>query len=252
MRSLKSALTLPTFRRKRLLIVIGAVTVLLIVVGVIGSVRYWNGYERTSLTSYTDYKKQLDQALATNADEMLKKLGDLHASVPPDAICDQPAILGWQTAVIEDLNKKVSQCRDRVDRLNRMDESVTQTIRFFTDTKKLTALIAGATSVADLDDTKLKETAQKWAELPAQIKDANVGSSLDATTIELESKVAAVSTAWTELQQAHEAKDRAKYEAAAAKLMASYDAISGLVGGVEKLTNEQVMRIETTYSEVMN
>lgn len=253
MKSLKTALRLPLSSRKRLLIVAGIVIVLVgvTIAGIIGSVRYWSDYEETSIASYGDYKKQLDQALASDAEVRLDRLRGLHASLPASTSCSQPATLRWQATVIEDLNKKVSQCHDRLDRLNKMDTSVAKTTRYFADIGKLSQLIADTTGTEDLDESKLKVTAEKWASLPEQIKNAGASSDMGVVTTELEAKILTVSTAWSELHQAHDAKDRAKYEAAAAKVATSYDGLSSLVASIEKLTSEQVKSIETTYSEVM-
>lgn len=233
--------------------IIGAIVLLCVLIGSIayvGSVRYWDAYQKNSTAAFEVYRSQFDAALKADQSERLVKLEAVHDTIPSDDLCTQPVAVRWQKSVINALREYDVRCHDQLSELRKIDAELGATIQYFSANRQLAKLLKETSGSTELDESKLEETAKAWQKLAGEIEKVSSTQLEQDMRSELAKRAAAVSVAWGELQEANSAKDRAKYEASAAKVATTYDELGTLVTSSEKLTSDQISKLEKLYAEV--
>lgn len=240
-------------RKKRW--IIGAGVILLVVVsGVIyaASTSYWSTYQKESTDMVTEYRDQLYAALESGQTERLKKLEVVYEAAPLDTACDIPVIMRWQMTVMGALREHEKQCNDRLEKLQRVNTELRVTTDFLKGNQHITELLLATTAVNEFDETKIEEAANAWRQFASEVTKGEMPQSAHQMRSELADRATAIASAWSELQSANIAKDRAKYEASAVEIVKSYDELSATVRTSEDATSDQIKKLETRYNEVFS
>ncbi len=221
----------PSSKRRWLIIGgIGLLVVALIAAYIILSQRYWGGYQADASARVDTIKGAVDAALKMTGGseaEREKKLAafeSVGATLGDTTICDVPMMYQWQGLL--DQPKSLTQaCRLQQEKLAAFQSQLHVMTTHLRGEVELAKLLATLPSADEVDDVKWGEIHKQWQSAMAAVAAAKVPESLTPVKQLAQQKLEAVTKSWQALLEAHEAKDRAKYEAALAELTTAYGAL---------------------------
>ncbi len=230
MRHLTSGLKPFLQSHKRLAIVSVVVFSVLLFGGLYGAWSFlgWQAYEQRTGQSLSNIHARLDQALKLEVKDGKMRSAKLTAleKTKTDVEqykkdCQPGVLLAWQTS-FEAAKKLKDKCDAVASSLAQLQSDLERIVAYLRDESLIAALLRPLDETANLDETKWQQVSDTWQQVREKTGEATVGNAFKPVHEVVKERLAAVATAWTGLLEAHDVKDKARFESATEGLMRAY------------------------------
>ncbi len=245
---------------KKLMIITSAVLIFLIILGAYAawSIATWRAYDETSMAAPREVRSSLDSSLklaAQTGEDRSKKLGALKTVQDDIAakkdLCDVQVLIEWQSS-FEHVKRLKEKCLSARQSLENLGVSLERVVHYLEDEKRMTEVIAPLQTEGELDEQVWKQLAANWLEAGKKLSELKPGEEFKPVLSIVKERTEGVAARWQELQIAHEAKDRVRFEKATDELKKAYGILKATVDDTASTFASLEKQFADSYAAAFN
>lgn len=241
--------------RKKIVIILSALTVLLLVVYGGLSAWTWSQHGRSYARWKGDVKSKLDLAMnlpVTTGEQKAKWLDALNAASNMAAepnMCSLTIVYSWQQAIIPALKSEIADCQHVEDAMNTLHGTLMTVIKSIRADESIAAILSEPLKTTTVNEAAYQGEIETWSKTTAALRAVDAPNEIAGVKTAAISASEAIKMAWSTLLTANAAQNASQYQTALNGLTGAYSALNNVSSESKKSLQMAAGAVQKAYAD---